>query len=131
MSTAPASPTPSSMGRGSNRATPQGINNRRSSATRLSALTAFIGLIGGAGASTLFELPSHVEQLLAVRLGNDAIGGVKVERAFIDLAGDTRQIRPGKQGEEPEHTRNGDEPVIVQGDGSEQRARQEDHRANQ
>src|SRR5437016_9118534 len=108
MSTAPASPTPSSMGMGSNSAKPQGINNRRSSAITFSALTAFIGLIAGAGASTLFELPSHVEHVLAVRLGNDTLGRVKVERAFIDLAGHARHIGPGKQGEEPEHTRNGD-----------------------
>src|SRR6266702_3526647 len=99
------------MGMGSNSGKPQGINNRRSSATRLSALTAFMGLIAAAGASTLFELPSHVEHLLAVWLGNDALGRVKVERAFIDLAGHARQIGPGKHSDEPEHTRNRDEPV--------------------
>src|SRR6266566_1424306 len=130
MSTTPVS-TPSSMGMGSNSAKPQGMNNRRSSATRFSALTAFISLIAATGASTLFEFPSHVEHLLAVWLGNDALGGVKVERAFINLAGHARQIGPGKQGEKPEHTRNGDEPVIVQRDGSDQRSHQENHRADQ
>src|SRR5437667_8232621 len=48
MSTTPMSPTPSSMGMGSNTAKPQGINNRRNSAARTLALTAFIGLIGAA-----------------------------------------------------------------------------------
>src|SRR5256885_1117674 len=107
MSTTPVS-TLSSMGMGSNSAKPQGMNNRRSSATRFSALTAFISLIAATGASTLFEFPSHVEHLLAVRLGNDALGGVKVERAFIDLAGHPPQKGPSKKWEKAEHTRKSD-----------------------
>ena len=35
------------------------------------------------GSSTLFELPSHVEHLLVVWLGHDALSRVKVERAFM------------------------------------------------
>src|SRR5260370_20610082 len=62
----------------------------------------------------LLELPGHVQHLLIVRLGDDALGGVEIKRSSIDVTCDAGDIAPGHHRKEPGHRHKGDDPEIVQ-----------------
>src|SRR5882672_10295317 len=46
--------------------------------------------------SALLEFPRQIKHFAVVRLSDDTLGGVEIERAFIDLARDARQIAPSE-----------------------------------
>src|SRR5260370_1165445 len=62
----------------------------------------------------LLELPGHVQHLLIVRLGDDALAGGEIKRPSTDVTGDAGDIAPAPHPKNPGPRHKGDDPEIVQ-----------------
>src|SRR5437667_9017583 len=65
-------------------------------------------------ADLLFEVRRKVEHFAIVGGRDDALGGIKIKRAPIDVAGNTGYVAPDKESEKPGDYSDGDEPVVLQ-----------------